>query len=163
MTLNSLHHQPQELQVITKSPERMILVENARIRFFMRTQIENKTFTQIKVDTGYIQVSTPENTALDLVRYSKRLGGVSQIATVLMELSEKLTADSILAVAKQEKALACSQRLGYILEKIGKKDLTCQLKAWIKGKKRVPLCWIQVKNIRNLLKIWIGILWSMKR
>ena len=76
-----------------------------------------------------------KNTALDLVRYSKRLGGLSQIATVLMELSEKLTADSILQAAKREKELSCSQRLGYILEKIGKKNLTVKLKKWIMGQK----------------------------
>ena len=81
------HQQPQELQVITKSPERTVLVERARIHFFMKSQIENTTLTQVKGDTGYIHVSTPEDTAFDLVRYSRQLGGLNQIATVLMELS----------------------------------------------------------------------------
>ncbi len=133
------HQQPQELQVITKSPERIILVEGARIRFFMKSQIENTALTQVKVDTGYIKVSTPEDTAFDLVRYSRQLGGLNQIATVLMELSEKLTSDSILHAAKREKELACSQRLGYILEKIGKKSLSYKLKEWIISQKPSPI------------------------
>lgn len=133
------HQQPQELQVITKSPERTIIVEGMRIRFFMKSHLENVTPNQIKVDTGYIQASTPEDTAFDLVRYSRQLGGLNPIATVLMELSEKLTSDSIFQVAKREKEMGCSQRLGYILEKIGKKDLVLKLKKWMIHQKPMPI------------------------
>lgn len=125
------HEQPQELQVVTKSSERTISPERMRIRFFMKSHMENTALMQVKVDTGYIWVSSPEDTALDLVRYSKQVGGLSRVATVLMELSEKLTPDSIFQTAKREKELACSQRFGYILEKIGKKNLARKLKRWM--------------------------------
>lgn len=146
------HEQPQELQIITISPERTILIEGARIRFFMKSHLENAALNQIKVDTGYIQVSAPEDTALDLIRYSKRLGGLSRVATVLMELSEKMTPDSILHAAKQEKKAACSQRLGYILEKIGKKDLVRKLKKWIICQRPKPVLLDPSKEFKGLSK-----------
>jgi hypothetical protein len=50
-----------------------------------------------------MRVSTPEATALDLVRYVTAAGHIGNVATVLAELSEKLTTN-LLSSQHQKRA-----------------------------------------------------------
>lgn len=72
----------------------------------------------VTVNTGYLKVSTPEVTAMDLLRYTAKSGGLNHIATVLTELIESIDPDKLLALAQSSDEKAWIQRLGYILEKI---------------------------------------------
>ena len=74
-------------------------------------------------------ISTPEATALDLVGYPHRAGGLNQVATVLGELAERLDGDALVAVADTAPP-AWSQRLGYLLERVGAPDKAAPLKTW---------------------------------
>ena len=65
------------------------------IRFYVSNRLAETDTVQIKGEVGYLPVSTPEETAFDLVRYSRQLGGLSQVATVLQELGEKLNGDKL--------------------------------------------------------------------
>jgi len=76
------------------------------------------------VNTGYLKVSSPEVTAMDLLRYSAKSGGLNHIATVLSELIESIDPDKLLALAQSSDEKAWVQRLGYILEKIEPMDDT---------------------------------------
>jgi hypothetical protein len=71
-----------------------------------------------------LKVSTPEVTAMDLLRYSAKSGGLNHIATVLSELIESINPDKLLALAQSSDEKAWVQRLGYILEKIEPMDDT---------------------------------------
>jgi len=91
--------------------------------------IYKKTITglpirNMTVNTGYLKVSTPEVTAMDLLRYSARSGGLNHVATVLSELIESIDSDKLLALAQSSDEKAWVQRLGYILEKIEPMDDT---------------------------------------
>ena len=44
--------------------------------------------------------TTPEATAIDLVGYQRRVGGLNQVATVLSELAERLDAKRLVAAAE---------------------------------------------------------------
>lgn len=72
----------------------------------------------IAVSTGYLKVSTPEATAMDMLCYIAKSGGLNHIATVLSELIESIDPDKLLALAKSSDEVAWIQRLGYILEKL---------------------------------------------
>lgn len=72
----------------------------------------------IAVSTGYLKVSTPEVTALDLLRYSARSGGLNHVATVLSELTESVDPEKLLDLAQSSEETAWVQRLGYILEQL---------------------------------------------
>lgn len=74
--------------------------------------------TNIAVSTGYLKVSTPEATAMDLLFYMAKSGGLNHIATVLSELIESIDPDKLLSLAKSSDEVAWVQRLGYILEKL---------------------------------------------
>ena len=77
-----------------------------------------------------MRVSTPEGTALDLVRYAFELGGLSTIASVIAELSERLKARQLVRTASAYE-LAVVQRLGFILDKLGQQSLSAPLSKWL--------------------------------
>ncbi len=131
----SAHHQPQEFQVVTDGPLRPARAGRARIRFFTKATAASTPAIDMKTQTGSMRVSTPEATALDLVRYAKRAGHLDHVATVLSELAEKLDARRLLAVARTDVEIAHVQRLGHILEALGASSATRPLAAWISDRK----------------------------
>ncbi len=130
------HQKPQEFQVITNQSLRTIHVRGLRIRFFKKSGLDIKVgLEQIKTENGYINVSGPERTAIDLVRYAGRIGGLSRIATVFEELAEKIEPSRLLIVAKEEKSLCHIQRLGGIMDLLGFENITKKLNDHLKDKK----------------------------
>jgi len=75
-----------------------------------------------------MRVSSPEATAFDLVRFAPAAGHLSNVATVLGELAEKLDPDALAKLAHAYPAPE-AQRLGYLLEQLGKHDLAESLMA----------------------------------
>ena len=66
-------------------------------------------------------ISSPELTALDLVRYVRAAGGLDAVATILVDLGEKIDGVKLTALAPQfERAVV--QRLGYLIERVGHAD-----------------------------------------
>lgn len=124
------HQQPQELQVVTSSPLRSVVAGRARIRFFQRAGVEQVRVVLVKTYTGSVRVSTPEATALDMVRYPHASGGLGNVATVLGELAERMVPEQMAAVMQRAEA-AHVQRLGYLLELSGQEPLTAPLAAWV--------------------------------
>ena len=65
------------------------------------------------------------------MRFAARIGGLDAVLTVLTELAEKLTPESVLAAAKSEYELAQVQRLGWLLERAGYPQLAEPLAGWL--------------------------------
>lgn len=124
------HHRPQEFQVVTERSHRTIECGRTRIRFFSKRYIRKTPTTKQKTRTGYMQVSTPEATAFDLVRYSFELGGLSSIAVVVGELAENLKPRELVKTAR-EFELSVVQRLGFILDRLNKQRLSDPLSKWL--------------------------------
>jgi predicted transcriptional regulator of viral defense system len=111
------HQQPQSYAIITEGIAlRAISTDNVNITFYFRKSWNRKYIIKKKVDTGYINVSSPELTALDLVNYYNVVGGFNRIATVLEELQENLQAEKLVECAKNYEQVTVVQRLGYLLE-----------------------------------------------
>ena len=121
------HQQPQVFHVITDRPRRDINISGLRISFFMKSRMEKTPVIKVKTATGFIDVSSPEATSLDLVRFADRIGGLDRVVTVLQELSETIKARELLEAARYERNLSYIQRLGFLLDSIGKSKLTCML------------------------------------
>lgn len=113
------HHQPQEFQVVTSAPQPPLRVVRQRIRFFTKRQVETTPQMDVKTPTGPVRVSSPEATALDLVRFSKASGYLGNVATVLSELADHLKPKELLAIAERQPHLPTVQRLGYLLDLVG--------------------------------------------
>ncbi len=128
------HQQPQQFQVVTTAPHRRIQKNNLSLRFFFKTNFDATPVTQIKTTTGYMAVSTPEATALDLIRYSRSIGGLARVITVLQELGEKIDAKKIQDAARKDGNLAYAQRLGWLMEKGGHTNVEA-LCRWVADQK----------------------------
>lgn len=113
------HQQPQQFQVVTTVPQREVRKKGLAIRFFFKTNFKATPVTQIKVQTGHISVSSPEATALDLIRYGRSIGGLDRVMTVLQELGESMDPAKLIGAVKAEGSLVCAQRLGWLMEKSG--------------------------------------------
>jgi len=120
----SAHQQPQVFQVVTDKPERDIDVAGLRIQFISKSNLSNTSIQKVKTATGFINVSTPAATALDLVRYETRIGGLEAATSVLEELVESIDESALNAAAAGESKLAYVQRLGFLLDKVGQAGIT---------------------------------------
>jgi predicted transcriptional regulator of viral defense system len=131
------HQQPQEFQVVTSAPLPLMHGGRARLRFVVKRKIEATPTLSLKTDTGSIAVSTPEATALDLVRYVKACGGLSHVATVLAELSEKIEPAQLVEAARIDGERSVAQRLGYVLGVVEAAEKAAALAAWLSGQRTV--------------------------
>ena len=134
------HHHPQEFQVVI--PERAmrpVRSGNVLIRFHGKGPFEQTRTQDVKTPTGFIKVSTPETTAWDLVRYFKAAGGLDNVVTILSELAEKLDAAKLKKCVKAHGELIVAQRMGYLLDRVGRRDLSKGLADWVKDAPLRPL------------------------
>ncbi len=114
------HHAPQVFQVVTDVPTRPLTVGRIRVAFVQGRAAHSPTET-MNTATGTIRVSTPEATALDLVRHANACGGLQNVAGVLRELAERLHGARLVDAAKGvERTVA--QRLGWLLDHLGAQD-----------------------------------------
>lgn len=110
------HQQPQQFQVMVSEPVRPITKGRVSIKFFKNSLVSRVPIKKLQTDTGYMNVSTPEITALDLVKFYKKSGHLSNVATVLSELIEKLDINEFVKVAVPSLyEWPILQRLGYLL------------------------------------------------
>ncbi|HRP55792.1 type IV toxin-antitoxin system AbiEi family antitoxin [Agriterribacter sp.] len=111
------HQQPQDYSIITEGIAlRPIKNDKVGINFYIKKSWNKKDVIKKKVDTGYINISSAELTALDLVNYYNEVGGFNRVATVIEELKEMIQADQLVETARQYEEVAVVQRLGYLLE-----------------------------------------------
>ncbi len=135
------HQQPQSFSVITIKPSlRNINNDILKINFYIKKEWAKSDIVQKKVDTGYINVSSPELTALDLVYYFDQAGGLNRVATVLEELCESIDANKLLDLAKRYSPITAVQRLGFLLEEIlNMQDLSNPIKDYLKTVNYFPV------------------------
>ncbi len=112
------HYRPQEFQVFLATNRRPIRCAAVRVAFIARKRLRDVPVQSFNTPRGVLKVSTPEATALDLVGYAHRAGGLNQVASILSELAERLDPGKLAAVAATA-PLPWAQRLGYVLEHIG--------------------------------------------
>jgi len=137
------HQQPQEYFVIIDKPAiRATEVENLKINYIVNSNLSKSKLQEKKTRVGYIKVSNPEQTAVDLVKFQNRIGGLNRTATVLYELVEEMDVNRLKEVIKNGEANSVNQRLGYILGKIiQREDLAHVIYEHLQNNKifRVPL------------------------
>ncbi|MGB2985929.1 MAG: type IV toxin-antitoxin system AbiEi family antitoxin [Phycisphaerae bacterium] len=135
------HQQPQEFQVFTDRPVRPIQVGRARIRIFVNKRCADTAVQSVQTPTGTMRVSTPESTAVDLVRFAKVAGHLDNVATVLMDLVPLLDPKRLLKVVRASGDLPNAQRLGYLLERVRGRPQAKALHEWLgrQSPRAVPL------------------------
>ncbi|MFA5844811.1 MAG: type IV toxin-antitoxin system AbiEi family antitoxin [Coriobacteriia bacterium] len=132
------HQQPMTFQVVTDRPTREGVAGRARITFHMSGSVAETPAVAMQTETGTMFVSTPESTAFDLVRFSAACGGLSNVATVLLELAERLEPEALYSVAQLRKTPEI-QRLGYLLDRAGQPRLADPLLRVLGSKRYRPV------------------------
>ncbi|MGH8211586.1 MAG: type IV toxin-antitoxin system AbiEi family antitoxin [Steroidobacteraceae bacterium] len=125
------HHRPQKFQVMVGKARRPIECGKVRILFHVRKRIAEVPVQEINTPRGTVAISTPDATAFDLIGYEAHIGGLDAVATILVELVEKLDAAKLVALAPTV-PLPWVQRLGYLLERIGEAPKAKLLKDYVR-------------------------------
>ncbi|WP_257669178.1 type IV toxin-antitoxin system AbiEi family antitoxin domain-containing protein [Parapedobacter tibetensis] len=129
------HQQPMEyFVVIERPPLRAVENNGLKINFYVKKEWDETDIVQIKTDAGYINVSTPELTALDLLYYLESTG-LNRSYTIIIELVEKFKINSLLQTAKRYPQIAAIQRLGFLLDKLGEEKLAEALYRVLEGQR----------------------------
>ena len=112
------HHAPMTFFVTTTYPAiRDIDKKGIHVHFLFTSKFPAKGVTQKKTDVGFVQVSSPALTMLDLIKYEHSVGRLERSAEVICELVEQVEAADLESVLPLF-SLRTLQRLGYVLEKV---------------------------------------------
>lgn len=132
------HQQPQVFQVVTDAATRPIEVARVRVEFHRSTTVRGAPVEHAKTETGTMRVSTPEATVIDLVRYPHACGYLDNVATVFVELAERLDPKKLVRVAMKARH-PDAQRLGYLLDLLGLQELAAPLARLVASWRRRPV------------------------
>ena len=122
------HQQPMEYFVMAKTPApRSIKNQKLKVSFISKNSWEQDDIVKKTTDSGYICVSSPELTALDLIAYVDIIG-MNRVVTVLQELAQVMKPAALTKTAMRYPNTSVIQRLGYLFEDvIGEKKLSDSL------------------------------------
>jgi predicted transcriptional regulator of viral defense system len=123
------HQQVQQLQLVVPRQERHLELPGISIRFFRKRDFASAQLQSRKGHSGMLPISTPEATALDLVRYARHIGGLDAVLTVLTELAETMDPAKLAAASALESETSQIQRLGWLLDHLGQSSLADALHA----------------------------------
>lgn len=124
------HQRPQSFQVMVKTNRRAIECGQVRVQFIGRTDMESTPTIEKNTPRGLLRVASPEATALELVGYADRSGGLDNVASVLSELGEVLDVEPLLSECARS-PVAWAQRLGYLLDLTKHLDLADKLAPFV--------------------------------
>lgn len=124
-TLNGAGHQrAMVFQVTVQGKQIRSAIKNGTLLDFnLKKKIPSLYINKVKVQTGYMNVSCPELTALDLVSQEEKVGGLSRVAEVLIELAERMKWDESKQALLDYFNAPVVQRLGYLLDLIEESEL----------------------------------------
>ena len=122
------HQRAMAFQVtVDGAPIRSGIKNGVRLDFTLRNPIPKAHVKQVKTQMGFMNVSSPELTAFDLVLNEEKVGGLSRVAEVLMELAENMHFDRTNAGLLYLFNAPVIQRLGYLLDLIDERELANRL------------------------------------
>ena len=119
------HQAVMEFQVVTAKRLPRIRAGRNLIVFYFRKDLDAVAagIEDRKTDTGTMKVSSAALTALDLLRYPQASGGMDNIATVLSDFGRKIDREQLAALSVVVERPVV-QRLGYLLDHLGRDELT---------------------------------------
>lgn len=122
------HQQPMEYFVMAETPApRSIKNQKLKVSFVSKNSWEQDDIVKKTTDSGYINVSSPELTALDLLAYADKIG-LNRVVSVLQELAQAMKPAALTKTAMRYPNTTVIQRLGYLLDDvIGEKKLSDSL------------------------------------
>ncbi len=120
------HQRPQGFQVVVERSRRNIQCGGVTVSFIANKRAAATPTREFNTLRGTVRVSTPEATAIDLVGYADRVGGLDMVASVLVELADEIDP---LELRKQAEKMPVVwiQRLGYLLDHVDQHESSMPL------------------------------------
>lgn len=132
------HQRAMVFQVTVQGKQIRSAIKNGTLLDFnLKKEIPYLYINKVKVQTGYINVSSPELTALDLVSQEEKVGGLSRVTELLIELTENIKWDEGKIALLDYFNAPVVQRLGYLLDLIEEADLANDLMRLAKQAKKI--------------------------
>lgn len=132
------HQRAMVFQVTVQGKQIRSAIKNGTLLDFnLRKEIPYLYINKVKVQTGYINVSSPELTALDLVSQEEKVGGLSRVTEILIELTDNIKWDEGKIALLDYFNAPVVQRLGYLLDLIEEADLANDLMRLAKQAKKI--------------------------
>src|SRR6185437_3172905 len=127
----SAHFAVMETQVVVPGAMRPLSVGRVRVRFFVKAAV-----TAAPVETrsnlwGAVEVSTPEATLLDLLRYNR---SIERTALIVGDLAKKCRPADLRKALDAANDPPSAQRLGYLFETSGHDDLAKTIEKWLSSR-----------------------------
>ncbi len=125
------HQQPQRFQVFSSVPMRSMRRGGIHIDWIVNKSVELVPIGEQRTPTGYVRVSSPAATALDLVRYPRHAGEYNNVATVLRDLVDGITDADMTETLNASATPAVAQRLGYLLNAFSNAPVIESVRHWL--------------------------------
>jgi predicted transcriptional regulator of viral defense system len=158
------HQQVQKDYLITQIPNiRSIKKGVIYLDVFANSSWPSKNILQKKSDAGYFKVSSPALTAIDLIHFQSKLGGINRMLAIIEELIEEIKLDDIKDLLTWYPHTSSIQRLGFLLSELqADPSIVTLLSEYLKGKKYYPVLLSPEKNRRpgsteNIWKVDVNI------
>lgn len=132
------HHRPQIFQVVVPKAKNDIECGKVRVKFIFKKKAREIPTEERNTPRGLVRISSPEATAFDLVGYPDHAGGLDNVATVLMDLTEKLDSNKLAEVAIHS-PISWAQRLGYIMDLVGEGKKAHSLLSYVYNRRPVSV------------------------
>ena len=136
------HHAPMTFYVTTEYPAiKNIRKKGVHVHFVFTSKFPAQGIIQTKTDVGFVQVSSPALTMLDIIKYESSVGRLERSAEVIYELADLVTVDALEPLFPFFSTRTL-QRLGYILDKVaGESRLHPAVSSFLKNHslKYIPL------------------------
>ena len=118
----------QVTQVITDFAIRPIDIGRLHLDFYVKHHVRKTPLSALPGLPAPLAVSTPEATALDLIAFNTRIGGIRRVAEVIAEMQSAFTVAGLRQALAAEQQTALKQRLGYVLEVLGMDRLAAEVR-----------------------------------
>lgn len=128
-------------QIMVAKPRREITVGRHQLVFHTRTDISRLPTRWYETGDGRYRISTPELTALDLVRREAQVGGMARVQDVMQVLSESCSAEGMLVALDAANDAPSAQRLGALFSILHRAHLAKAVQQWLRPRKirTIPL------------------------
>lgn len=118
------HQKPQQVQIVRDKEARNLAKGPYSISFFFKKHSQAACYEQRQSPAGFFNVSNPEVTAYDILRYPKACPSLGLAATILQELGEKIDPVRLAALVDIGAEASVLQRLGWLLDNTGWEETT---------------------------------------
>lgn len=142
------HQQTQQDYLLTQVPNMQDVKKGpVHLRVFAASTWPGKNIVQKKSDAGYFKISSPALTAVDLIHYQTKIGGINRVYTALEELAEAISSTDVIDLLTWYPHMTTIQRLGYLLEQVNEShEAIPPVKQYLQSHRHFPVLLSPKKN-----------------